>query len=120
MRRIIYMIIVLGFVQIIWGTPPKILQPQEHSIIKKDSLFVFIEPNPEDIEAGRYINIEIFERSEGKNMITLLLSPDQNYKDSIDISSWANGKYLLKVIYVNKKGKHLTKSSWRNFSIMHE
>jgi len=119
MRRIIYMVLIVGFVQILWGVPPKIAQPQERSVISKKSLFVFIEPTPEDVEERRYIQIEIYEREKGQIVANVVLSPDQNYKSSIDISSWRRGRYLLKVVYTDKKGKHLTKSSWRNFSIEH-
>lgn len=117
MRRIIYIILIVGFVQVLWGVPPKIAQPQEQSVISKERLFLFIEPTPEDVEEGRYIQIEIYERGQGKMIVNLVLTPNQNYKDSIDVSSWKNGKYLLKVVYTDRKGKHLTKSSWRNFSI---
>ena len=117
MRRIIYIILIVGFTQMLWGVPPKIAQPQEQSIITKEKLFIFIEPTPEDVEERRYIQIEIYERELGQRVLNLVLTPDQNYKDSIDVSSWKNGKYLLKVVYTDKRGKHLTKSSWRNFNV---
>ena len=119
MRRIIYMILIVGFTQILWGVPPKIAQPQEQSVITKERLFIFIEPTPEDVEERRYIQIEIYERELGQRVLNLVLTPDQNYKDSIDVSLWKNGKYLLKVVYTDKRGQHLTKSSWRNFNIEH-
>ena len=117
MRRIIYMILIVGFTQVLWGVPPKIAQPQEQSIITKEKLFLFIEPTPEDVEERRYIQIEIYERASGEIVVNLVLTPDQNYKDSIDVSSWRNGRYLLKVVYTDKRGQHLTKSSWRNFNV---
>ena len=117
MRRIIYMILIVGFTQMLWGVPPKIAQPQEQSIITKERLFVFIEPTPEDVEERRYIKIEIYEREQGQTVADLVLKPDQNYKKTLDINSWKNGKYLLKVVYTDKRGKHLTKSSWRNFNV---
>ena len=117
MRRILYILLVVGFAQILWGVPPKIAQPQEQSVITKERLFIFIEPTPEDVEERRYIQIEIYERGLGQRVLNLVLTPDQNYKDSIDVSLWKNGKYLLKVVYTDKRGKHLTKSSWRNISV---
>ncbi|MGL4676748.1 MAG: hypothetical protein ACRCWI_03670 [Brevinema sp.] len=119
MKRICYIIVILGCFQIAWGVNPKIAQPLEQAVIKKEALFLFVEPTPQDVEENRYLFIEIFDRNTGRRITHKTLSPSKNYQTSFKIKSWTNGKYLLKVMYVDSEGRQLTKSSWRNFSIQH-
>ncbi|MGL5956895.1 MAG: hypothetical protein ACRC0X_09935 [Brevinema sp.] len=117
MRRICYMIFMLACIQIIWGVNPRIVQPSEQAIIKKDSLFLFVEPTPQDVEEKRTLFIEIYDRKTGKSIAKTTLPSSKNFQTSFEIKSWTNGKYLLKAMYVDNDGKQLTRSSWRNFSV---
>lgn len=117
MKRILWIMVVIGIAQTIWGTSPKIAQPLEHAVIKTGKLFIFVEPTPADVEEKHYLQVEIYQRDSGELIGKRTISPSQNYKTSVSVKSWDSGKYLLKIRYVDKKGIHLTKSSWRNFTI---
>lgn len=117
MYKIISVFVIICFTSLLWGMNPKIVTPREGTEIKNNSIFIFVEPTPTDIEERRHLYFEIHHRDTGIVMIKNTLSPDKNYQSSINISTWENGSYLLKVVFKDKKGASLTRASWRNFTV---
>jgi len=102
----------------IWSIEiPKISIPTENAVIKEDNLFIFVQPNPIEIEQESNIKYSIFKRTSGNLIAKGIITSIQNYQWRVPIKDWKKGEYLLKVVYVNNNGLHISKASWRNFII---
>ncbi len=116
-QKFLYVMIVMAFTQVTWGV--KIAQPQENEVIKNDELLIFIYPTPLDIEENRYVAIEVFDRKTGEKVSEEQITPSQNYQTKLNIKSWQNGRYLMRVMYTDSDGYQLEPASWRNFMVKH-